>query len=143
MELEKEIEALVESAGAKLYDISTVNERGETIYRVSIISNDGKTDIDKCVEITHLISPLLDVTPPIKGEYRLEVSSPGIERDLKKDKHYKLSVGELVKITTNDNFNHKGKLVDFKDGTITLQTKHETLDIDLKDIKKAKTYFQW
>ncbi len=143
MSLEKEIEALVESAGAKLYDISTVNERGETIYRVSIISNDKKIDLDKCVEITHLISPLLDVTPPLKGEYRLEVSSPGIERDLKKERHFELSVGELVKITTNDNFNHKGKLKSFKNGVLTLETKHDDIEIELDDIKKAKTYFQW
>ena len=143
MSLEKEIESLVENAGARLYDISTVNEKGETIYRVSIISKDGKTDLDKCVEITHLISPLLDVTPPVKGEYRLEVSSPGIERDLKKERHFELSVGELVKVTTNDNFNHKGRLKSFQNGVLTLETKHDDIEIELNDIKRAKTYFQW
>ena len=82
MSLENDIRKLVESIGLKLYDTTTVSENGETIYRVSVVSDEGIT-LDRCVEATHLLSPLLDVTPPVSGEYRLEVSSPGIERKLK------------------------------------------------------------
>ncbi len=143
MSLEKDIEAVVESAGAKLYDIGTFNENGETIYRVSIIGEDGKTDIDKCVEITHLLSPLLDVTPPISGEYRLEVSSPGVERKLKKPRHYELSVGENVELKLYSTERVKGKLESFDGKSVTLQTEFGKEQFDLDDISSAKTYFEW
>ncbi len=78
MSLESDINSLVASVDLELYDTVVVSENDETIYRVSIISKeviDGKrtgVSLDKCVELTHLISPLLDVTPPVSGDYRLE-----------------------------------------------------------------------
>jgi len=141
--LEEDIKAVVESAGADLYDISTLNDNGETIYRVSILGKDGKTDIEKCVEITHLISPLLDVTPPVSGEYRLEVSSPGVERKLKKPHHYELSKGENVELKLFSTERVKGKLKDFKDDTVILETEFGEENFKLSDISSAKTYFEW
>ena len=94
MSLESDIKSLVASLGLELYDTAVVNEGDETIYRVSVIDTeieDGKrkgVSLDKCVELTHLISPLLDVTPPVSGEYRLEVGSAGIERKLVKLSHF-------------------------------------------------------
>ncbi len=143
MALEEDIKAVVESAGANLYDIATLNENGETIYRISIIGKDGKTDIEKCVEITHLLSPLLDVNPPIAGEYRLEVSSPGVERKLKKPHHYELSKGEHVELKLFSTERVKGKLKDFKDNQVTLETELGEEVFDLSDISSAKTYFEW
>ena len=143
MSLEKEIEAVVESAGAKLYDIGTFNENGETIYRVSIIGKDGKTDLNQCVEITHLLSPLLDVTPPISGEYRLEVSSPGVERKLKNKKHYELSKGENIELKLFSTERVKGKLIDVKEDSIILATEFGEEEFDFDDISQAKTYFEW
>jgi ribosome maturation factor RimP len=141
--LEKQIQAVVESAGANLYDIQTLNENNETIFRVSIVAKEGKTDLEKCIEITHLLSPLLDVEPPISGEYRLEVSSPGIERKLKKPEHYALSVGENVELKLFSTERVKGKLVEFKDNTVTLQTEFGKEEFSLDDISSAKTYFEW
>ncbi len=143
MSLEQEIQAVVESAGARLYDIATLNENGETIYRITILGEDGKTDINKCVEITHLLSPLLDVTPPISGEYRLEVSSPGVERKLKKPHHYELSKGENVELKLFSTERVKGKLKEFKDNKVTLETEFGEEEFDLSDISSAKTYFEW
>ena len=143
MNIEDEIKAVVESAGANLYDIATLNENGETIYRVSIIDDSGKTDINKCVEITHLLSPLLDVNPPISGEYRLEVSSPGIERKIKKPHQYTLSKGENVELKLFSTERVKGVLKDFKDNKVILETEFGVEEFDLDDISSAKTYFEW
>ncbi|NPA65337.1 MAG: ribosome maturation factor RimP [Epsilonproteobacteria bacterium] len=143
MNIEDEIKAVVESAGSNLYDIQTLNENGETIYRVSIVGDDGKTDLNQCVEITHLLSPLLDVNPPISGEYRLEVSSPGVERKIKHPHQYKLSIGENVELKLFSTERVKGKLVDFKDDTITLETEFGKEEFKLDDISSAKTYFEW
>ena len=86
MSLEKDIESFVQSLGLELYEIAVVKENEETIYRVSVLSGtfeNGKrkgVSLDECVHLSRLISPLLDVTPPLDGDYRLEVGSPGIER---------------------------------------------------------------
>lgn len=149
MSLESDIASLVKSVGLELYDTSIVNENDETIYRVSVISPnivDGKKEgvsMDACVELTHLISPLLDVTPPVGGEYRLEVGSPGIERKLSKPEHYRLSVGKLVSLVLLNKEKYKGRLLCTEGSMIVLDAQGEELEIDMAQISKAKTYFEW
>ena len=100
MSLETDINSMVKSVDLELFDTSIVGEGDETIYRVSVLSSeieDGKrkaVSLDTCVELTHLISPLLDVTPPVSGDYRLEVGSPGIERKLTSVKQCAMGIGE-------------------------------------------------
>ena len=83
MNLEESIKLAVESLGAKLYDITTTKEHDRNIFRV-LVTADGGISLDKCAEISRMISPILDVDEPMSGEYILEVSSPGIERKLRK-----------------------------------------------------------
>jgi len=140
--LEQEIKKMVESCGAKLYDIETVNERGKTIYRVTITHPEG-VDLQKCVEVSNLISPLLDVNPPISGDYNLEVSSPGVERKLKKLEHFQNSLGEKVRITTIQGDVIEGRLKEVQDKEIVIQTKEGERRLDFDEIASAKTYFEW
>ncbi len=142
MSLEQEIKQIVESCGAKLYDIETVTERGKTIYRVTITAPQG-VDLQKCADISNLISPLLDVNPPVSGEYNLEVSSPGIERKLKKRSHFENSIGEKVRVTTIDNEVFEGELTEVDQKGITLKNRDGELQIGWDDIVSAKTYFEW
>lgn len=142
MGLEKDIGSLVESIGLHLYDASIVSENGETIYRVQVVS-EGGTTLDQCVEATKLISPLLDVTPPVQGEYRLEVSSPGIERKLKTLQHFSYSVGEKVKLTLQDKTKLRGELKSVEGGTISVETEEGTREVAFDDIVKASTYYEW
>lgn len=142
MSLEQEIKKMVESCGAKLYDIETVNERGKTIYRVTITHPEG-VDLQKCVEVSNLISPLLDVNPPISGDYNLEVSSPGVERKLKKLEHFQNSLGEKVRITTIQGDVIEGRLEEVQDKEIVIQTKEGERRLDFDEIASAKTYFEW
>lgn len=149
MSLQSDINSLVESVDLELYDASVVSENEETIYRVSVISKeveDGKrkgVSLDTCVELTHLISPLLDVTPPVSGDYRLEVGSAGIERKLATIAHFKKSIGENVSILASDKKKYKGVLIKVEDSKIFIQTADELEEIDFNDISKAKTYFEW
>lgn len=138
------LKSLVENCGVSLYDTEIVTENGRKIYRVYITSKDGIT-LDKCEEVTKVISPVLDTEPPIEGSYFLEVSSPGIERKLKKMEHFSSSIGELVKVETEEG-KEKGKLikVDEKNEKIYLRDKKgEVKEISYDDILKARTYFQW
>jgi ribosome maturation factor RimP len=143
MSLENDIKNLLESIGLNYYDAVVVNENDETIYRVSVTSPEG-VSLDKCVEATHLISPLLDVTPPVSGVYRLEVSSPGIERKLKTLEHFRFSVGEKVAITTLAKEKYRGELLRVEDENIIVNDNEvgET-SVPFGEISKAKTYFEW
>lgn len=142
MSLETDIRALVESIGLNLYDTAVVTENGQTIYRVTVLGKEG-TSMDQCVEATKLISPLLDVTPPVQGEYRLEVSSPGIEHKLKTPEHFRYSIGEKVTMTLLDKTKLRGELKSVADGKITLMTEEGECEVAFDDIVKASTYFEW
>lgn len=142
MSLEKDIRNLVESVGLKLYDTAVVTEHGETIYRVNVMG-EGGTTLEQCVEVTKLLSPLLDVTPPVHGEYRLEVSSPGIERKLKTLNHFENSVGESVKLTLQDKSKLRGLLKGVDGTEITVETEEGEQTVVFGDIVKAATFFEW
>lgn len=142
MSLESDIRSMVESIGLKLYDTSIVTEGGEVIYRVSVTSANG-VSMDDCVEATKLISPLLDVTPPVKDEYRLEVSSPGIERRLRTLDNFKNSIGEKVKIQTFDKEKLRGMIVSVDGASVTIKTSEGERSLGFGQISKASTYFEW
>jgi ribosome maturation factor RimP len=147
MSLQSDIKSIIESVDLELYDSVIVNENDETIFRVSVISpafEDGKrksVPLEKYVELTHLISPLLDVTPPVSGEYRLEVGSPGIERKLTTLDHFKKSVGEDIKFLTDEKF--QAKLLKVNGNKLTVSSEDGEKEIDFNDVKKARTYFEW
>ena len=100
-------------------------------------------DLNKCVQISNLISPLLDVNPPVSGEYYLEVSSPGVERKLKKPSHFENSIGENVRITTIEGEVVEGRLKKVTDKEVIVLTKDGEQKIPLDAIANAKTYFEW
>ncbi len=153
MSLESDINSMVKSVELELYDTSIVSEGEETIYRISVLSTDIKdgkrssVSLDSCVELTHLISPLLDVTPPVSGDYRLEVGSPGIERKLTTIKQFVLSVGERVslhlKAVEKNREKLKGKLLKVEGSKIFVEVEDEELCIEFNEIAKARTYFEW
>jgi len=143
MSLESDIKKMVESIGLSLYDTIILNENDQTIFRVSVTAPGG-VSLDKCVEATHLISPLLDVTPPVGGDYRLEVSSPGIERRLKTLAHFVQSVGEKVALSTITKEKFEGDLIAVENDEICIKTKEgEEHKVPFRSISKAKTYFEW
>ena len=140
---EKTLENLLKECNVSLYDTQIVIENDHKIYRIFIYKKDG-VSLDKCTEVTKIISPIMDLNPPVEGEYFLEVSSPGIERKLVKPKHFILSVGELVKLKTVDG-KYKGELLSADEEKITIKDKStkEEKEINYSDIISAKTYYTW
>ncbi|MEA3289017.1 MAG: ribosome maturation factor RimP [Campylobacterota bacterium] len=144
MELEEAIKLAVEGCGVELYDISATKEHKKNILRIYITSKDGVT-LEKCTQVSRMISPLLDIHEPFSGEYNLEVSSPGIERKLKTLPHFKASIGENIKIKTYDKEILKGKVESVSDdGTIILKDDQGEENISkYDDIQSASTYYNW
>ena len=142
MNLEESIKLAVESLGAQLYDITTTKENDKNIYRIYVTSPEG-INLDNCAEISRMISPILDVNEPMSGVYNLEVSSPGIERKLKKTEHFKASIGENVKVKDIGTEVYKGKLISADDEKIIIETEFGEEEVSYNSILSASTYFEW
>ncbi|WP_418179657.1 ribosome maturation factor RimP [Aliarcobacter lanthieri] len=142
MNLEEQIKLIVENNGLKLYDIVTVRENDRNIFRVVVTSSDG-VNLDKCAEVSRMISPILDIEEPMNGVYNLEVSSPGIERKLKKKEHYIASVGELIKVKNLETKVFKGKLLKADEEKIVILTEFGEEELTYDNILSASTYFEW
>ncbi len=138
----KEIEKIVNSYGANLYDSEIVKENDDTIFRVYIVKSEG-VDLDLCADISRDVSPLLDITPPVSGEYRFEVSSPGIERKLTKPNHFINSIGEKIKVKVIGDGKYKGVLTKADDNGIEIETKDGVKKFNYSQLGTVKTYFEW
>lgn len=87
---------LIEENDCYLDDIEYVKDKNDMYLRIFIEKNAGHLDMDTCVTVSELISEKLDEVDPIKDEYYLEVSSPGIEKPLKTFEQVQKSIGEYV-----------------------------------------------
>ena len=91
------IQPVADELGLIIWDVEFVKEGARRILRVTIDHEDGIT-IDDCERMHRAIDPVLDEPDPIDTAYDLEVSSPGIERELRTDAHIDACVGERVKV---------------------------------------------
>ena len=142
MSLEQSIKLAVESLGANLYDIVSTKAHDRNIFRVLVTAENG-ISLDKCAEISRMISPILDVDEPMNGEYVLEVSSPGIERKLRTKEHFKASIGEKVKIKNFATEVYKGELILADNEKIIVRTEFGDDEITYDSILSAATYIEW
>ena len=142
MNLEAQISKIIEANDAALYDIEIVAEFEETIYRV-LITKVGGVDLDLCATISYELSPFLDVNPPMSQRYRLEVSSPGIERKLSKPVHFKNAVGEKAKFKLVDGNKLKGTIKLADNTSVVVETKAGEEKYEYTDLNTCKTYFEW
>ena len=91
------IQPTADELGYYLWDVEYVKEGADFILRVTIDSDEGIT-IDDCEAMSRAIDPIQDLHDPIPAPYLLEVSSPGIARELTRAAHFALCVGEKVEV---------------------------------------------
>lgn len=103
LELAKEA---AEIAGVELDDVELPGQVGRMIVRVTIDSDDG-IGISDCEEVSRQLEALLDVEDPIPGSYTLEVSSPGLDRPLRKKKDFERFTGRLARVVTKEKIDNK------------------------------------
>ncbi len=138
----EQITKIVESCGVSLYDTEVATEFDKRIFRIFITSKEG-ISLDKCEEISRILSPIFDVEPPLDGEYFFEVSSPGIERKLTKPEHFVASLGEKIKLKLKDKEKFIGILEKFENNVLYVLVEGELKEIPLESIDKVRTYFEW
>ena len=140
---------VIEGLGYEVWDIEYVKEGAEYFLRFTIDSPDGIT-IDDCEKVHRTIDPLLDELDPIEGTYNLQVSSPGLERDVKYDRHYTALIGEKLEVRLFAPLEaypgrkaFTGTLDSFADGVITLRDGENVYSIPRYAVSKAKTVFDF
>ena len=145
--IEERVEELlkdkIENIGYSLYDVEYAKE-GQNYYLRIFIDSPKGIDLNDCEKVSNEINELLDQADYIKEQYFLEVSSPGVERILRKDSHLAQNIGKqveakLYKKDENGNKNYIGELKTFDNDTITI----DEFKFDRKNIAQLKTVFDW
>ncbi|HKM18032.1 MAG: ribosome maturation factor RimP [Firmicutes bacterium] len=125
----------------ELVDVEYVKESGRYFLRVYIDKPGGVT-VDDCHRITVSLSEQLDLADPIDHAYTLEVSSPGLDRPLKKTADFRRNIGRRVTIKTYQPFNgqkqFEGKLVAVEDGVVKLDVGERQVELPYEQIAKAR-----
>jgi len=143
--LEKMAQSICSQQGVALYDLELKRAAKGLIVLVYITKVNGVT-IGDCQIVSRSLSNLLEADDFIDERYFLEVSSPGLERELKLKKHYVSAIGEPVKITFQNedkNTTITGTLTEVLSDNLKLQTEDAEKEIPFSSIKKAKTYFEF
>ncbi len=148
--VEERIETLIkdtiENIGYDLYDVEYAKE-GPNYYLRIFIDNENGIDLNDCEKVSNAINEMLDESDIIKEQYYLEVSSPGIERIIRKDKHLEQNKGKQIEVKLfkkdkNGNKSYIGELEDFDAETITIKNEKE-ITIERKDIASMRTIYEW
>lgn len=146
--VEKLITSKVEELGYSLYDVQYAKEGKDYFLRIFIDKPDG-IDLNDCEKVSDGVNSLLDEADYIKEQYFLEVSSPGIERLLRKDKHLQSAIEKEIEINLFKPVNGKkqfvGILKQFDDEKIVVSEteSNEEIEIERKNISLVKEKFNW
>lgn len=139
-------EKALEEHGYELVDIEWKTSEGKPHIVVYIDTHGGVT-LEHCQNVSKLLGEVMDREDPLPSSYFLEVSSPGIERRLKKEKDFVRFLGSDVRIKTIDKIdgsrNFRGTLKDFRgDSLVILLESGEEKELKLSDISKANLWYK-
>ena len=140
-------EAVVKRRSLDLWDVAMEGGPRSSVLKV-FVDAEGGVDLDTLAEISEEISRGLDLHDPIPGRYTLEVSSPGLERNLRYPAHFSRSVGKKVVVKTKErlvNNSHRleGVIARTDESAVTLKTESDEVAVPFDEIKVARTVFEW
>ncbi len=143
----KLVEPIIENLGYELYDVEYAKE-GKNYFLRIFIDNEKGIDLNDCEKVNDAVNDILDKENYIKEQYFLEISSPGIERVLRKDKHLEQNIGKdinvkLFKKDENGTKEYLGTLKEFNQNEIIIETEEQETKIERKNISQIKTVYNW
>ncbi len=114
--------------------------------RLRVVVDGPDLDIDRLAEVSRGLSRLLDNEISIDDSYQLEVTSPGLERNLRRPSHYQKSIGREIRLKVagadrNETLN--AVIVRADDSTFTVEVDDESRTFEYGDVLKARTTFRW
>lgn len=145
-EVERIVLPIVEELGYSLYDVEFVKEGSSWFLRLYIDKETG-IGLDDCELVSNAVSDKLDEEDPITTQYNLEVSSCGLERNLREKKHFDMAIGKTIEIRLYKPFekqkDFQGVLENIDNDVITIETEDKRIDVKLDEISSAKILFDW
>lgn len=139
-------EPLLDAEGMELVDIEYRKEQMGWVLRLFIDKEQGIT-LDDCATISRELGNLLDVKDPVPHSYHLEISSPGLNRPLKKEKDFLRFKGKKVRIKTarpiGNRKNFIGILSDYKDGAIYVSIDQGSFAIPYEEVVRANLEWEF
>lgn len=144
---ERLLEPILAANHFELYDVEYVKEGGNWFLRV-FIDKEGGIAVDDCALVSRSLSDLLDKEDYIPDSYILELSSPGLGRQLKKDKHFERNIGEEVEIKLYKQIDKKkefvGILVSFDSNILTIELEDNTkMDFPRANVAMVRLTFDF
>lgn len=133
-------EQAADAHGVEIFDIELFG-KGKLLLRV-LIDKEGGVTLDDCEHFSKSFSSLLDVEDPLQGSYNLEVSSPGMDRPLKRLIDFKKNTGKLARIVTADKIDNRnffiGRISGVDKNIVKLMIKEYEIPIPFDKISKAR-----
>jgi len=146
MDAEALVAPVVEASGLELVEVTFRREAGRKVLRV-VVDREGGVDIDTISATAEQVSRRLDLEGFAPGPYALEVSSPGIERPLRRPVDFRRRVGDRVKVRTVSPIegarNHAGALISADAEAIVIATDGGELRVPYEEIASARTVADW
>ncbi len=149
-DIKKKVEEIVTPAlellGFELVDLEYNLEPKGWVLRIYIDKKGGVT-IDDCVFVSEEIGRILDVEDPIPHSYNLEVSSPGVDRPLRKERDFLKNVGRKVRVRLREKMdgrrNFRGRILDFENGQLVIEVEGQGIfRLPHESIEKAKLIWE-
>ena len=139
--LQELLAPVVAASGLELDSVTRTRSDAMPLLRVVVeapIGADG-IDSDTLADVSRAVSKALDAADPIDGEYLLEVSTPGAERELTKVGHWMRQIGRLVRIKLRAGGDVSGRVIDAGETSATIDVDGEATTIDYQDMRKARS----
>ena len=134
-------EPVVNGMGYELIEIEHFPNPKHGVLRLYIDKEEGIT-IDDCSDVSRQISALIDVEDPIRGQFNLEVSSPGMDRPLRRVKDFQRFTGSKVKLKTimplDGQRNFSGRLLEADEDSVVIETDTEEITLPMSALEKAR-----
>lgn len=148
--IEEKVENLVtkpiNDLGYEVYDVMYVKE-GSNYYLRIFIDNDAGISLDDCEKVNNEITDMLDEANIIKEQYYLEISSPGVERHIRKDKQLEEHINKEINISLFKPIENQKQLIGvlkkFDNESITILVDEKELVIERNNISSMKRAFKW
>jgi ribosome maturation factor RimP len=150
VDLRRLIEPVLDDHDCELVDVETVAGSSRTgVLRITIDrkEGDGRVAVERCAEVSREIGTQLDIHDAIAGSYKLEVSSPGLDRMLSREKDFAAACGQEVKLKTRrpvgGRRKFKGRLLDFSDGIAVVSVDGDRFQVPFAEIERANSMYQF
>ena len=140
------VSPVADSLGYMLWDVEYVKEGADMILRITIDNPEG-VDIYDCEKMARAVDPIIDEADPIEVSYKMEVSSPGIERSLTRPEHFTACMGEKIEVKLYAPIDGKKQIVGIltaaDEKTVTVTVDEDTVVLEKSAVAKVSTVFDW